>query len=207
MSMLPSVQEIEALHHKYASNQAMFEWVYVHCQAVWSVAEQLIDQNNIPVDRDLVQVGCLLHDIGVYTLFDDVGKLHQGKQYITHGIRGSEILSNEGFNETIQRFASNHTGVGLRKTDIVEHHLPLPPQDFLAETIEERLVMYADKFHSKEEPLCFNSYEWYKKFAEKFGQDKVVAFEDLAAEFGIPDVEKLADQHDQAVRSIDKNAL
>lgn len=204
---LPSLVEIEALHRKYATNDAMFEWVYGHCQAVWSVAEQLIDRNNIPVDHDLVRVGCLLHDIGVYALFVDVGRLHQGEHYIAHGVRGSEMLEKEGFSQTIQRFASNHTGVGLTKLDIMEHHLPLPSQDFIAETAEERLVMYADKFHSKEEPLCFNSYEWYKKFAEKFGQDKVIAFEKLASEFGTPDLKKLADQFNQAIRDIDKNTL
>lgn len=198
---LPTTDEIEALHKKYAANDEMFQWVYVHCQAVWSIAEQLIEKNHLSVDADLVRVGCLLHDIGVYPLFDDFDKLREGEHYITHGIRGDAILKNEGFDTVIQRFASHHTGVGLTKESIESAGLPLPHQDYLAETAEERLVMYADKFHSKQNPPCFNSYDWYKKFAAKYGDDKPVKFEKLSQEFGIPDIEELANKYTHAIRN------
>jgi uncharacterized protein len=198
---LPTTDEIEALHKKYATNDEMFQWVYVHCQAVWSIAEQLIDRNNLQVNVDLVRVGCLLHDIGVYPLFDDFDKLRDGEHYITHGIRGDEILQSEGLGEVIRRFASHHTEVSLTKEAIETAGLPLPHQDFLAETPEERLVMYADKFHSKQNPPCFNSYEWYKKFVGKFGDDRPTKFEKLGQEFGIPDIEKLAKQYGHAIRN------
>ena len=159
---LPTIDEIEELHKKNASTDEMFAWVYTHCQAVWSVAQQLIEQNDLKVDPELVKVGCLVHDIGVYTLFNDVDNLRPGEKYLTHGIRGEELLRTAGFDEAIQRFASHHTGVGITKEAIEKHHLPLPAENYTAETPEERLVMYADKFHSKDNPLCFNSYDWYR---------------------------------------------
>lgn len=50
-----------------------------------------------------------------------------------------------------------HTGVGLTKEDVLVQGLPLPPADYVAITPEERLVMYADKFHSKTTPPTFVS--------------------------------------------------
>lgn len=196
----PTTAEIEALHHKYAPNDAMFDWVYTHCQAVWSIAEQLIDEHSIPINKDLVRVGCLVHDIGVYTLFEDVNVMKTDAVYVTHGIRGEEILRSEGWDEVFQRFASHHTGVGITKEMIEAGHLPLPHQDYLADTVEERIVMYADKFHSKSTPLCFNSFEWYKQQAAKFGDDNIMNFNQLAAEFGVPNLKPLAKKYGHHIR-------
>jgi hypothetical protein len=38
----------------------------------------------------------------------------------------------------------HQAGVGLRREDVIRQGLPLPPADYLAETSEERLVMYVD---------------------------------------------------------------
>lgn len=43
----------------------------------------------------------------------------------------------------------------------MSQNLPVPPADYLAETAEERLVMYADKFHSKSRPTRFLSPDAY----------------------------------------------
>ena len=47
------------------------------------------------------------------------------------------------------RVCERHTGAGLTKREIIEQELPLPQQDFLPETTEEKLICYADKFFSK----------------------------------------------------------
>jgi len=197
---LPTEQEIEAMHHKYAPTDAVFDLVYTHCKAVWDVAEQLITSRNLTLNKELVKVGCLLHDIGVYPLFDEHGIERADMHYITHGIRGEAILHAEGMPEAICRIASHHTGAGLSKEDIEKQHLPLPVQDYLAETTEERLVMYADKFHSKSNPPHFNSFEFYRTYALKFGKDKVAAFELLARQFGAPDLQALAKKYGHDIR-------
>ena len=192
---LPNLEQIEVLHKKYAPTPEVLELVFTHCKIVNDVAQQLIAANNLKVDAELVKFGCLLHDIGVYPLFDKDGTEREDLHYITHGVRGEEILKSEGFPETIWRYASHHTGVGLTKHDIVSQNLPLLEQDYVAETPEEELVMYADKFHSKTEPPYFNPYEWYRRYAAKFGEDKVQRFELMAQKFGVPNLAPLIEQY------------
>jgi len=190
--MLPSIDEIESLHKKYAPSAAAFDLVFTHCKIVSEIAESLLQnkpQENI--NSELAQVGCLLHDIGVYKLFTENG-LNKEK-YITHGIEGYAILKEEGYSEEICRFASHHTGAGLSAKDIEDENLPLPHQDFFADTPEEQLVMYADKFHSK--TPRFNSFDSYSKNLSRFGKEKVVRLNEFADTFGIPDLNDLSHRY------------
>ena len=177
-------QEIEYLHRRYAKNEAEFKLVYTHCQVIWALAQQLISQRNLAVDTRLVKLGALLHDIGVYGL--DVEEA-----YIRHGIIGYQLLRHEGLSEAICRFASHHTGMGLTKQEIIDTNLPLPPVDYLAESPEEGLVMYADKFHSKSKPTSFNKVSTIKAHLARFGADKVHQFETFTARFGLPNLPEL----------------
>lgn len=190
--MLPTFEEIRALHKRLAPTKEAFELVFTHSKIVSEIANALLLAKNVPgIDVKFVEVGCLLHDIGVYELYKD-GVLNE-KRYITHGIEGYGILKSEGFDEAICRIASHHTGVGLSREDIRSQNLPLPDEDLLAETVEERLVMYADKFHSKTPK--FNSFESYSNQVNRFGADKVVAFHKLAEEFGIPSLENVSQKY------------
>jgi uncharacterized protein len=197
---LPTLEQIEALHHKYAPSDAGFNLVFTHCKIVSEIAQQCIERKQLAVDAELVRVGCMLHDIGVYELLDTDGREREGLPYITHGIRGEAILKKEGFSEVIWRFGSHHTGMGLTRQDIIKQGLPLPLQDYQAETIEEELVMYADKFHSKNTPPNFNTFEHYKQTVAKFGQDKSEKFAQLAEKFGAPDLAPLIAKYRHAVR-------
>lgn len=147
MNMLPTFSEIEALHKKYAPTEEAFTVVFTHCQIVADIADSLYRSSLPGVQKDVVRAGCLLHDIGVYQLYKD--GTFDSANYIRHGILGHQILASEGFDNRLCRFCSHHTGVGLTKESIIARGLPLPHEDFLADTPEEELVMYADKFHSK----------------------------------------------------------
>lgn len=195
---LPTVEEIRALHLKYAPSQEAFDLVHTHCEIVWSIAQDLIARSAPPVDVESVRTGCLLHDIGVYRLFDAEGRLDHGN-YLRHGVLGHEILREENFPERVCRFCSCHTGVGLTKHDILAQGLPVPPGDYLAENAEERLVMYADKFHSKTSPPRFLSASSYARLVARFGAEKADAFEALREEFGEPDVTAAAARFGHAV--------
>ena len=150
---IPTDDEILGLHEKHAPTAEALDLVYTHCVIVCGIAEQLHSRLSAgqEIDIDLARAGALLHDVGVYRLYDNAGNL-DGGNYIRHGILGYELLQEEGLPEAICRFASHHTGVGLTRDDVIAQRLPLPPADYLAETGEERLVMYADKFHSKKTP-------------------------------------------------------
>ncbi|MEU6687149.1 HD domain-containing protein [Streptomyces sp. NPDC046832] len=186
---IPDPAEIRALHEKYAPTAEAFALVHRHCEIVWGIAEQLLAAPRLAhLDAELVRAGCLLHDIGVYRLYGEDGRLDH-RNYIRHGLLGHEILEAEGFPEALSRFCSHHTGVGLTRHDIVSQALPLPPGDYVAVTEEERLVMYADKFHSKSRPTAFLSPDEFAARIVRFGTDKVTAFEALRAEFGDPSLD------------------
>ncbi|MER7762267.1 HD domain-containing protein [Streptomyces sp. NPDC097619] len=191
---IPTPDEIRALHEKYAPSPEALERVLGHCEIVWEVARGLLERYEGEIDRELVRAGCLLHDIGVYRLAgpeDGPGREH----YIRHGILGHAALRAEGFPETLCRFASCHTGVGLSREDVLRQELPLPPADYLAVTPEERLVMYADKFHSKSRPPRFVAPDTYAVEVGRFGADKTVEFLRMREEFGEPGLAGLAGRY------------
>lgn len=198
--MVYSPDDIKILHKKYAPCESVYDLVLTHSRIVNDIALQLAEDNRLTIDRYLVETGALLHDIGVYPLFDVTGKLREGVNYITHGIEGETILKYEGFPEAIVRFAAHHTGVGLTKQDVVDQRLPLPVSDYLAESDEELLIMYADKFHSKTTPPYFNSFEWYRNDISKFGNDKVVKFDAMASKFGKPNLNILSNKYPYKIR-------
>ena len=198
--MLNISDEIIAIHKKYAPCDALYTLVLTHSLIVRDLALQLMDSKDLQIDRRLVETAALLHDIGVYPLYDSSGMLREGTHYITHGIQGEKILKELGYSEQIWRFASHHTGVGLTKQNIIDQKIPLPLKDYCAETDEELLVMYADKFHSKTAPPYFNSFEWYRNDVSKFGGDKATKFDEMASKFGIPDLQLLSQKYTFAIR-------
>lgn len=191
---LPTYEEIISLHKKYTPSDSAFDLVFTHSQIIWELAEQLIEKSSLTVNSELVKAGCLLHDIGVYRLYLPDGEIDH-KNYIKHGTEGYALLKEEGFNEQICRFASHHTGVGLSKREIEEVGLPIPPADYFAETPEERLIMYVDKFHTKTTPPTFMTADTYAEFRKKFGQETVDQFRSFQKEFGTPELESFAQKY------------
>lgn len=201
--MLPTDEQIKDLHRRYAKSQDDFNLVYEHCQIVETIAMQLLGANPVDgIDRQLLHVGCLLHDIGAYDVLLN-GRFVAG---VRHGTIGGDILKREGFPETIWRFASHHTGVGLTKQDVIEQKIPIPVADYTADTNEERLIMYADKFHSKSNPSLeqpyFCTFDWFRNSIQRHGMDKAVKFDNLARLFGKPDLEVLGRQFGYEIKDI-----
>lgn len=187
--MIPCVEKIEALHRSWAPNDDAFALIYTHCLIVHDIVNQILaNQPNLAVNREIVRAGALLHDIGTYSLYTESG--FDRANYLTHGIRGEALLLREGIDPRIARIASHHTGVGISRSEIREQNLPLPDADFLAETIEEELVMYADKFHSKKPQ--FNSFASYCEQTALFDPQNVAIFQSMREKFGEPDLELLA---------------
>jgi uncharacterized protein len=201
MNNVPDYDAIVALHKKYAPTDDAFDLIFTHCTIVWEIAEQLIDKTDVKLDKSLVMTGCLLHDIGVYRLYLPDGTIDH-KNYIKHGTLGDELLKEEGFNEELRRFASSHTGVGLRKQEIIDENLPLPHEDFLAHTPEEELVMYSDKFHTKSTPPKLMTAAAYEESVRKFGEDKVTKFKQFQQQFGVPDLNPVAQKYSLEIQDI-----
>ncbi|MCW2863011.1 MAG: metal dependent phosphohydrolase [Actinoallomurus sp.] len=194
---IPSDDKIRALHEKYAPTREAFALVYTHCEIVCLIAEGLTDRTGL--DVALVRAGALLHDLGVYRLYDTAGELDHS-QYVRHGVLGHELLAKEGFAEALCRFCSCHTGVGISRDDVRRQGLPLPVADYCAESGEERLVMYADKSHTKTNPPSFLTADSYALNIGRFGADKAAAFASMREEFGEPDLAALVDTYGHALR-------
>ena len=117
----------------------------------------------------------MLHDIGIFKC-DAAGIQCFGTEpYICHGRIGAELLRSEGFPRHA-RVCERHTGAGITKAQIIAQNLPLSQQDFLPETMEEKVICYADKFFSKTHLDREKTIEQAEKSLSKFGDEGVLRF-------------------------------
>ncbi|MES2630519.1 MAG: HD domain-containing protein [Patescibacteria group bacterium] len=192
---LPTESEIIALHEKYAPSEAIFDAVYSNCQAVWRIAELVLALKERKINEELVKAGCLLHDIGTYKLIQPTDTISVG--YVNRGVAGEQIIEEEGLPKALGEILAHHVGLGFTKEHI-EATLPLPHRDLTPQTIEERIVTYASKLHSRSEPPQFNSVSAYRKHLKNLdAQYYSDLFEALVDEFGEPDLEPLAKEFSQ----------
>lgn len=125
----------------------------------------------------------MLHDIGIFKC-DAAGIQCFGTEpYICHGRIGAELLRSEGFPRHA-RVCERHTGAGITKVQIIAQNLPLPQQDFLPETMEEKVICYADKFFSKTHLDREKTIEQAEKSLSKFGEEGVLRFREWEKCFG-----------------------
>lgn len=125
----------------------------------------------------------MLHDIGIFKC-DAAGIQCFGTEpYICHGRIGAELLRSEGFPRHA-RVCERHTGAGITKAQVIAQNLPLPQQDFLPETMEEKVICYADKFFSKTHLDREKTIEQAEKSLSKFGDEGVLRFREWEKSFG-----------------------
>lgn len=137
------------------------------------------------VDVDFVAESAWLHDIGMLRTAVPQFGCSGDAPYICHGILGAKILRSEG----LPRHAlicERHIGVGLTVDDIRQQQLPLPLRDMSPQTLEERIVTYADLFYSKSQPGR-KSLEKVRQSVARHGEHRLRIFEQWHAEFGQPE--------------------
>ena len=127
------------------------------------------------LDREFLEESAMLHDIGIRWCNAPSIFCNGTEPYIRHGQIGAELLRSLGW-ERYARVAERHTGTGLTASQIVSQHLPLPPQDFVPEAIEEQVVCYADKFYSKSHADRVLTVVEAAQSLEKFGHEGVERF-------------------------------
>lgn len=136
----------------------------------------------LPVDRQFLEEAAMLHDIGINQCNAPGIHCHGTEPYIRHGLIGGRLLREEGFPRHA-RVCERHTGTGLTRRQIEGQQLPLPPEDFVPETLEEQMVCYADKFYSKSHPDRVLTVAEAAQSLEKFGADGVRCFLEWATRF------------------------
>lgn len=181
------------INRYYGTEGKLREILVRHSEAVGRKAMECAEAHpELMIDRGFLRDAALLHDIGIF-LTDAPGIECHGKlPYICHGIAGARLireecgaLLGEDRAEALARVCERHTGAGLTAADIRVQHLPLPERDYLPETLEEKLICYADKFFSKgsdldaEKPL-----DRVRASMSCHGADTGARFEALHALFG-----------------------
>ncbi|MGA2933701.1 MAG: HDIG domain-containing metalloprotein [Methanomicrobiales archaeon] len=103
--------------------------VITHARAVSALARKFT--NNALVNRDLVQAGAMLHDIGRGT---------------THGIghaqRGAALAKSFGLDPALVSIIERHIGAGMTADECTLERLI--PRDCVPVTVEEKIVANAD---------------------------------------------------------------
>ena len=171
----------------YKENAPLKRILLLHSKAVAEKAVQLAKMKQLTVDLQFVYDAAMLHDIGIVECnapgIECFGKEH----YICHGLCGGKILrenaSEMGMTskeiEPYARVCERHTGAGLTANEIKKQGLPLPEMDLLPETIEEKLICYADKFYSKIRLTEEKTIDHVLRSMQKFGDDTVNRFLEL----------------------------
>jgi uncharacterized protein len=76
------------------------------------------------------------------------------------------------------RVCERHTGTGITAEMIKENNLPLPVMDYTPETIEEKMICYADKFFSKTKLDKEKTVDKARQSLAKYGEETVRRFDE-----------------------------
>ena len=140
----------------------------------------------LQADEEILTYGGMLHDIGIkFTDAPEIGCFGD-LPYLAHGYKGRELLEKEGLKE-IAAVCERHIGVGLTIDDIKKNNLPIPVRDMTPQTVEEKIICFADKFYSKSSRnlLLPKPLDKVKKSIRKYGDEKWDVFERMIDQFGV----------------------
>lgn len=176
--------DYQAIINKYyPEDNELRHILLVHSRAVADKALAIADRHpELSLDRQFIEEATMLHDIGIVRCNAPGIQCFGTEPYICHGRIGAEMLRAEGFPRHA-RVCERHTGAGITRSQIIVQKLPLPQQDFLPETIEEKVICYADKFFSKSHLDKEKTIEQAIASLSKFGEEGVARFREWVKMF------------------------
>ncbi|MDE5653261.1 MAG: HD domain-containing protein [Muribaculaceae bacterium] len=135
---------------------------------------------DVEPDMLFIARAALLHDIGIANCDAPDIHCHGQLPYICHGVEGARMLAEEGL-FAYARVCERHTGSGLTADNIADQGLPLPQRDMLPETLEEKIICYADKFFSKNPDSLTSekSLQSIRRSMLAHGEDALARFDSL----------------------------
>ena len=175
------------LNYFYPEDTPLRRLLLKHSMQVRDKALEILrlpGNEGLGINRRLVEDGALLHDIGIGHCHAPSILCEGTEHYLRHGLIGAQMLREYGEKHGIDleshaRICERHTGAGLSCREIIAQGLPLPQQDFLPETFEEKLVCLADKFFSKSGDMQEKPLERVRHSLDKFGEQTVLRLQDL----------------------------
>lgn len=182
--------DCESIIDKYYGNSSRLRTILtVHSRLVADKALACARARGLDVDLVFVEEAALIHDIGIFLCSAPDICCMGTLPYICHGVVGRKLLETEGLPEHAL-VCERHTGAGLTVDDIVRQRLPLPHRDMTPQTLEEKLVCYADKFYSKSGDIrTEKSFDRVAHSMAQHGEDSLARFLALHAEVGITNLQ------------------
>ena len=177
---------IEIIEKYYPPGSIGYKIYLRHCTAVTELALKIARaQPQLKADEEVIEFGGMLHDIGIFFTNAPEISCFGELPYLAHGYMGRELLEKEGLSH-IAPVCERHIGVGISLEDIKNYNLPVPLRDMTPQTIEEKIICYADKFYSKsaDNLLLPKPLKKVKKSVSKYGEDKWRIFEGMIVLFG-----------------------
>jgi len=141
-----------------------------HCKAVEKVATEIAEackKKGLNVDMKLVQIGALLHDIGR-------SKTH----CVDHAIIGAKIARSLNLPEAVVSIIERHVGGGITIEEA--ENLGWPVKSYVPETLEEKIVTYADKLIEGSERVSIE--QTIEKFSRKLPPSSINGMKKLHEE-------------------------
>lgn len=174
---------LDIIDRYYAHSPELRHILLTHSIQVRDRALLIADRHpELSIDLQFVSEAAMLHDIGI--IFCQAPKIFcfGEHHYIEHGYLGAELLRKEGYPRHA-RVAERHTGSGITVEQIIREELPLPEQDFCPQTVEEKLICYADKFFSKSHIGEEVDYEKVRRSIWRYGHDAILRFDEMEKMF------------------------
>lgn len=176
MAFLMNMDYQAIIDKYYPEDNELRRILLVHSRSVADKALAIADRHpELSLDRHFIEEAAMLHDVGIVRCNAPGIQCFGTEPYICHGRIGADMLRAEGFPQHA-RVCERHTGAGITRSQIIAQKLPLPEQDFLPETMEEKVICYADKFFSKTHLDKEKTLEQAMASLSKFGEEGLARF-------------------------------
>jgi uncharacterized protein len=113
----------------------------------------------VNIDKNLIEIGALLHDIGRT-------KTHG----FNHALIGGKILRERGFSDKLAKICERHILGGLDKEDAKK--FGLPEKDYLPISLEEKIICLADKHMAGIREVSIK--ERFERWFQKYGKSDIL---------------------------------
>ena len=176
-----------AIINKYISPDSKLYSVYVpHVVLVTAKALKIARRLGLTEEQlCFIEEAGMLHDIGVSQVSAAKLGVTGNLPYIQHITEGGRILREEGLPRHAE-VAESHTGVGIFADDIVAKGLDLPAHDYVAKTLEEKIISWADIFFKKGSGKIWKeqTMEEAREEIAQYGERYAKIFDEWRGEFG-----------------------
>ena len=168
----------------YSPQSEAYRYLVIHSEMVTRKALAVAEAHpELRLDRRFIAEAAMLHDIGIFRTNAPSIDCHGTFPYICHGMLGADLLRSI----SLPRHAlvcERHTGTGLTRDDIIRQNLPLPLQDMVPISLEEKVIAYADKFYSKGDLRRKKPLDEIRQGIARFGAESLARWDQWQELFG-----------------------